>query len=97
KGSHAAWPHLGVDPVLVGAHVVNALQSTVARNVDPLDSAVISLCVFQAGQADNVSPQQATRRGTVRALSPQVRALLKTRVREVVEGAAKLYGAKAEL
>jgi amidohydrolase len=97
KGSHAAWPHLGVDPVLVGAQIVNALQSIVARNVDPLESAVISICVFQAGQADNVIPQQATLRGTVRALSPQVRALLKTRVREVVEGTAKLYGAKAEL
>ena len=97
KGSHAAWPHLGVDPVLVGAQIVNALQSIVARNVDPLESAVISICVFQAGQADNVIPQTATLRGTVRSLSPQVRELLKTRVREVVEGTAKIHGAKAEL
>ena len=97
KGSHAAWPHLGVDPVLVGAQIVTALQSIVARNVDPLESAVISICVFQAGQADNVIPQTATLRGTVRSLSPQVREMLKTRVREVVEGTAKLHGAKAEL
>jgi hippurate hydrolase len=69
----------------------------VARNVDPLESAVISICVFQAGQADNVIPQTATLRGTVRSLSPQVRELLKTRVREVVEGTAKIHGAKAEL
>ena len=97
KGSHAAWPHLGVDPVLVGAQIVTALQSIVARNVDPLESAVISICVFQAGQADNVIPQTATLRGTVRSLSPEVREMLKTRVREVVEGTAKLHGAKAEL
>jgi amidohydrolase len=97
KGSHAAWPHLGVDPVLVGAQIVTALQSIVSRNVDPLEAAVISICVFQAGQADNVIPQTATLRGTVRSLSPVVRELVKTRVREVVEGTAKLYGAKAEL
>ena len=97
KGSHAAWPHLGVDPVLVGAQIVNALQTIVARNVDPLEAAVISICVFQAGQADNVMPQHATLRGTVRTLSPAVRELVKTRVYEVVEGTAKLHGAKADL
>ena len=97
KGSHAAWPHLGIDTVLVGAQIVNALQSIVARNVDPLESAVISICVFQAGQADNVMPQHAKLRGTVRSLSPHVRDLLRTRVREVVEGTAQLYGAKADL
>jgi amidohydrolase len=97
KGSHAAWPHRGVDPVLVGAQIVTALQSIVSRNVDPLEAAVISICVFQAGQADNVIPQQATLRGTARTLSPAVRELVKARVREVVEGTAKLYGAKADL
>jgi hippurate hydrolase len=97
KGSHAAFPHLGVDPVLVGAQIVTALQSIVSRNVDPLEAAVISICVFQAGQADNVIPQTATLRGTVRTLSSTVRDLVKARVREVVEGTAKLYGAKAEL
>ncbi|MBV8747832.1 MAG: amidohydrolase [Xanthobacteraceae bacterium] len=97
KGSHAAWPHLGVDPVLVGAQIVTALQAIVARNVDPLEAAVISICVFQAGQADNVIPQQATLRGTVRTLSPAVRELVKARVYAVVEGTAKLHGAKADL
>ena len=48
-GGHAAWPHLGVDTVLVGAQIVNQLQSIVARNVDPLQAAVISICMFQAG------------------------------------------------
>jgi amidohydrolase len=62
-----------------------------------VEAAVISICVFQAGQADNVIPQHATLRGTVRTLTPHVRELVKTRVREVVEGTAKAYGAKAEL
>ena len=96
-GGHAAWPHFGVDTVLVGAQIVNQLQSIVARNVDPLQAAVISICMFQAGHADNVIPQQAKLRGTARALSPKVRDLLQKRVREVVEGTARAYGAKAEL
>jgi amidohydrolase len=96
-GGHAAWPHFGVDTVLVGAQIVNQLQSIVARNVDPLHAAVISICMFQAGHTDNVIPQQAKLRGTARALSPKVRDLLQKRVREVVEGTARAYGAKAEL
>jgi amidohydrolase len=97
KGSHAAWPHRGIDTVLVGAQIVNALQSIVARNVDPLDAAVISICVFQAGDAENVIPQHAKLRGTIRTLSAEVRERVRTRVREVVEGTAQLYGAKADL
>jgi amidohydrolase len=97
KGGHAAWPHLGVDTVLVGAQIVNQIQSIVARNVDPLEAAVISICVFEAGQTDNVIPQHAKLRGTIRSLSPQVREFLQKRLREVVEGTARLYGAKADV
>jgi amidohydrolase len=97
KGTHAAFPHMGVDTVLVGAQIVNALQSIVARNVDPVDAAVISITVFQAGEADNVIPQTAKLRGTVRCLSAKVREQLRERVREVVEGTARLHGAKANL
>ena len=97
KGGHAAWPHLGVDTVLVGAQIVNQIQSIVARNVDPLEAAVISICVFQAGQTDNVIPQHAKLRGTIRSLSPQVREFLQRRLQEVVEGTAQLYGAKADV
>jgi amidohydrolase len=97
KGGHAAWPHLGVDTVLVGAQIVNQIQSIVARNVDPLEAAVISICVFQAGQTNNVIPQHAKLRGTIRSLSPQVREFLQKRLREVVEGTAQLYGAKADV
>jgi len=96
-GGHAAFPQLAVDTVLVGAQIVNQLQSIVARNVDPLQAAVISICVFQGGQTENVIPQRVRLGGTARSLSPEVRDLLQKRVREVVEGTARLYGAKAEL
>jgi hippurate hydrolase len=95
KGAHAARPHLGIDSVLVGAQIVNNLQSVVSRNVDPLESAVVSVCVFRAGSADNVIPQTAQLRGTARSLTEDVRNLLEQRIPEVVEGTAKLYGAKA--
>jgi hippurate hydrolase len=96
-GGHAARPHISVDTVLVGAQIVNQIQSIVARNVDPLDSAVVTITQFHAGTADNIIPQTAQLRGTARSLTPQVRDLLEKRLHEVVEGTAKLYGAKATL
>jgi len=75
KGGHAARPHLAVDTILVGAQIINALQSIVARNVDPLHSAVVSICMFHAGHTDNVIPQHARLRGTARSLTDAVRAL----------------------
>jgi hippurate hydrolase len=97
KGGHAARPHFSVDTVLVGAQIINQIQSIVARNVDPLQSAVVSICMFQAGTTDNVIPQTALLRGTARSLDPKVRDLLERRLHEVVEGTARLYGAKAKL
>ena len=97
KGGHAARPHLSIDTILVGAQIVNALQSIVARNVDPLEAAVVSICMFQAGHTDNVIPQHAQLRGTARALTDEVRKTLQKRVPEVVEGTARLYGAKAKI
>ena len=97
RGGHAARPHVSIDTVLVGAQIINQIQSIVARNVDPLNAAVISICVFQAGSADNVIPQTALLRGTARSLTPDVRDLLEERLREVVTGTARLYGATAKL
>jgi amidohydrolase len=97
RGGHAARPHISVDTVLVGAQIINQLQSIVARNVDPLEAAVISICVFQAGSTDNVIPQTALLRGTARSLTPEVRDLLERRLHEVVTGTAQLYGASAKL
>jgi len=97
KGGHAARPHLAVDTILVGAQIINQLQSIVARNIDPLEAAVVSICMFQAGHTDNVIPQHATLRGTARSLTPAVRALLHKRIAEVIEGTARLYGAAAKI
>jgi amidohydrolase len=96
-GAHAARPHFSVDTVLVGAQMINQLQTIVSRNVDPLESAVVSICVFQAGTTDNVIPQTAKLRGTVRSLKPEIQELVQKRMQEVVEGTARLYGAKATL
>ncbi len=96
-GTHAGFPHRGVDTILVGAQIVNQLQSIVARNVDPLEAAVVSICMFQGGHTDNVIPQHVQLRGTARSLSSGVRELLQKRVREVVEGTARAHGAKADV
>jgi amidohydrolase len=96
-GAHAAFPHTGVDTILVGAQIVNQLQSIVSRNVDPVEAAVVSICTFHGGEAENVIPQQVRLGGTVRTLSQDVRDLVQERVREVVEGTARLYGAKAQI
>jgi len=97
RGGHAAKPHQCVDTVLVGAQIVNQIQSIVARNVDPVESAVVSICVFQAGDTGNVIPQTARLRGTARSLSPAVRDRLEERLHEIVEGTARLHGASAKL
>lgn len=96
-GGHAAFPHDCTDTVLAGAAVVQAVQQIVARNVDPLKSAVISITCFNAGFTDNVIPQTAKLLGTVRALAPEVRDLLERRLKEVVPAAAAAYGATARV
>ena len=96
-GGHAARPHKCIDSVLVGAQLIAALQSVVSRSVDPLDSAVLSICEFHAGNARNVIPQTAELKGTVRTLTAEVRELMEKRVREVVAGVAQMTGAKIDL
>jgi amidohydrolase len=97
KGGHAARPHVAVDTILVGAQIINALQSIVARNVDPLEAAVVSVCMFQAGFTDNVIPQHATLKGTSRAFKNEIGELLRTRIDAIVEGTARMYGATAKV
>ena len=97
RGGHAARPHLSIDSVLVGAQLITALQSIVSRGVDPLESAVVSMCEFHAGNARNVIPQTAELKGTVRTLTSEVRTMVEKRVREVVEGVARMTGAKIDL
>jgi len=97
KGGHAARPHEGIDTLLVACQVVTALQSIVARNVDPLESAVVSVCSIQAGNTFNVIPQHARLLGTVRTLTDEVRDLCETRIRAVVESVCAAYGATVKI
>ncbi|MEO8320400.1 MAG: M20 aminoacylase family protein [Bradyrhizobium sp.] len=97
KGGHAAHPDKCIDSVLVGAQLITALQSIVSRSVDPLESAVISICEFHAGHARNVIPHTAELKGTVRTLNQSVRELVERRVREVVAGVATITGARINL
>jgi len=97
KGGHAgAGPHRAVDSVLIGSQIVNALQSIVARNVDPLKSAVISITMFNAGTAFNIIPEVAKLAGTVRTLDPEIRDLVERRIGEVADNVARAYGGSAE-
>ena len=97
RGSHAAQPHLSIDTLAIGCQVHQALQMIVSRNVDPLDSAVVSVTMFHAGAAHNIIPQQALLSGTVRTLRPETRAIVIRRMHEVVEHIGRLHGAKIEL
>lgn len=92
KGGHAAIPHLCADPVHAGAQIVSALQAIVARNLDPLDAAVVSVTQFNAGSAQNAIPQSARLAGTTRTLKPETRDLVETRLREIVAGLSAAHG-----
>src|SRR5436853_60961 len=97
QGGHAARPHICIDPVLAGAQLITALQSVVSRNVDPLESAVISVCEFVAGNARNVIPQVVELKGTVRTLKPHIRKLVEQRVHEVAAGVAQTTGTRSDV
>ncbi|SDH05169.1 M20 aminoacylase family protein [Pelagibacterium luteolum] len=97
KGGHAAWPHEAIDPILVAGHMITALQSIVARNTDPLASAVISVTRMEAGSAYNVIAPAAHLSGTVRTLDPKVRDLVEGKMNAIVTNIALAFGASAEL
>ena len=94
NGSHAAMPHQSIDPVMMGSQIVQALQSIVARNIDPLDSCVISTTTFRAGDAHNVIPQTAHLGGTIRTLKAETRNYAAKRIAEIAEGVAAMHGGK---
>jgi hippurate hydrolase len=97
KGGHAAMPHLSSDPLVAAASIVMALQSIVSRNVDPLDAAVVTVGAFQSGVANNVIPASARLELSVRALSREVRELLKRRIPALAMAQAESYGVSAEV
>lgn len=97
NGGHGAVPHKAVDPVVVCASIVMALQSIVSRNVNPQEMAIITVGSLQAGSASNVIPSSADMSLSVRALTPEVRRLLEVRITELVQGQAASFGAQAHI
>ena len=97
RGGHASAPHLVVDPLVVAAEIVLALQHVVARNVDPVGTAVLSCTDVRTDGARNALPSHVTITGDTRSFDPAVQALLERRIREVSEGVAAAHGATAEV
>ncbi|RMG79595.1 MAG: amidohydrolase [Chloroflexi bacterium] len=97
KGGHGAAPHLAVDPIVCGAHIVTALQSVVSRNVPPLEQAVVSVTTFHSGTATNIIPSAAELSGTIRTFNPEVRDLVSQRIQEIVQNTAAALGCTAEV
>ena len=96
-GGHAAKPQDCVDPIVIGAQIVGALQTIASRVVDPLEAIVVSVTQFHAGSANNIIPQTAHLTGTIRALKSETRALAKQRFHEIVEGIARVHRATARI
>jgi hippurate hydrolase len=97
KGAHAAAPHLGIDPVLIAAYIVIALQSIVSREMDPLKSLVITVASTHGGEASNVIANSVKMTGTVRTLLPETREFAEKRLTEVVQSTAIAHGATADV
>ena len=97
RGSHAALPHTGIDPVVAASALVQALQSITSRNVDPIESSVVSVTQIHAGDTWNVIPDSAVVRGTTRAFRPEVQDLIERRVREISNGVAATYATQVKV
>ncbi len=97
RGAHGAQPQDGIDPIVVSGAIVSALQSVVARNVEPTETAVVTIAEIKGGNAFNVIPPDVTMRGTARWFTPAVGDLLEAAVTRIVRSTAEAYGATAEL
>ena len=97
KGAHGARPEASIDPVLAACHIGTALQSIVARNISPRDTAVLSITKIQGGDAFNIIPQKATLSGTARFFRREVAQQIEENMRRIAEGVAAGFGATAEL
>ena len=97
RGAHAAMPHQGVDPVVVGSHIVLALQTITSRNINPQESLVVSVTQFHAGEAFNIIPDTVLLKGTCRVFDKELQDTLPERIRLITDGVALTFGAKSEL
>ncbi len=96
-GGHGAMPHRSADPLVAASSIVMALQTIVSRNVDPLDTAVVTVGALHAGQANNVIPALATLELSVRSLNPELRLLLEQRIKALVAAQAESFGVSADI
>ena len=96
KGSHAAMPHLGIDPVLVACQMVQAFQTIITRNKRPVESGVISVTMVHAGEATNVVPDRCEIQGTVRTFTLEVLELIEQRMQAIAEHTCAAFGARCE-
>lgn len=97
KGSHGSMPNQGIDPIVVGAEIVNNLQTVVSRSVAPGEMAVVTVGRFQSGNANNVIPETADLGATVRTINDSTRTLVFRRIKDIIENTCKAYGANPEL
>jgi len=97
KGGHGALPHQTVDPVVIAAQIVMALQTIVSRNVNPLETAVVTVGTINGGDAFNIIPNQVELTGTIRTYNPEVREMVLQRLRQVAEDIAAAHGAEADV
>ena len=97
RGGHASAPHLALDPIVVAAEIIIALQTTIARQIDPFDPAIVTIANVVAGTTNNIIPDSAFMRGTMRTVSPETRERIRELVRRVAEGIAAAHGATAEV
>lgn len=97
KGAHGAMPHLGADPVMAAVHIAQGIQSIVSRNMDPMDQAVVSITQIHAGSADNVIPDTAQIRGTVRTFSTATLDIIEQRLEQISQHSATALGCSAEM
>jgi hippurate hydrolase len=97
KGGHAAMPYQTIDPITIGAQIVSALQLIASRNANPLDSIVVSVTKFNAGNAYNIIPEEAVIAGTVRTLSTDMRTMAEQRMSQIVHNSADAHNAEASI
>jgi amidohydrolase len=97
KGSHGAFPHEGIDPIVVSAQIISALQTIVSRTIEPIEGGVVSVGTISGGEAYNILPERVTMKGTARWYKPKVGDQIESGMERLVNGIAESFGAKADL
>ena len=96
RGCHGAMPHQGLDPIVVASHIVTALQTITSRNLNPVESAVISVTQIHAGDTNNVIPDSVFMEGTTRCFKPEIRDWIETSMQRVIDGVSEALGAEVQ-